>query len=39
VIEVNSTPGFRELERVFRKDMAKTILSHAETLAKGRVQV
>lgn len=39
VIEVNSTPGFRELERVFRKDMAKTILSHAEKLAKGRGQV
>jgi ribosomal protein S6--L-glutamate ligase len=38
VIEVNSTPGFRELERVCRKDLARTILSHAETLAKGRVK-
>jgi len=39
VIEVNSTPGFRELERVCRRDMAREILSYAESLAKGEVKL
>lgn len=35
---INSTSGFRELERVCRRNMAPEILSYAEKMAEGRVK-
>jgi len=35
VLEVNTTPGFRELERVTRKDIAACIVGAALDLARG----
>jgi ribosomal protein S6--L-glutamate ligase len=35
VLEVNTTPGFRELERVTRKDIAACIVEAAMDLARG----
>ena len=36
VLEVNTTPGFKELERVTRVDVAKEIILHAVRIAGGR---
>ena len=35
VLEVNYSPGFRELEKVARIDIAGTILNYAVTMARG----
>jgi ribosomal protein S6--L-glutamate ligase len=37
VLEVNTTPGFREMERVTGLDVAKEIVDYAVTLARVRV--
>jgi glutathione synthase/RimK-type ligase-like ATP-grasp enzyme len=36
VLEVNTTPGFRELERVTGVDVAREIVLHAVEVAKSR---
>lgn len=36
VLEVNTNPGFREMERVTGLDVAREIIEHAARLAKGR---
>ncbi len=35
VLEVNYSPGFRELEKVARRDIAESILNYAVTLVRG----
>jgi glutathione synthase/RimK-type ligase-like ATP-grasp enzyme len=35
VLEVNYSPGFRELEKVARMDVAESILTYAVNMVKG----
>jgi len=35
VLEVNYSPGFRELEKVVRMDISESILNQAITLVRG----
>jgi glutathione synthase/RimK-type ligase-like ATP-grasp enzyme len=37
VLEINYSPGFRELEKVVGMDIAESILTSAATLVRGKM--